>query len=87
MHAVRHRREEIVEEKAWEMEKKRIERQKRIREETMMCRWIGQRLCLQQYCIDKENKILFDINDYMSDEKKYSTLTSRSQVGKLLDEW
>jgi hypothetical protein len=57
MDAVRVRTEQVEAERRAEEEQVRRAKLEQLRIEQHKCRIIGQRLCLQQYCIDKEIEI------------------------------
>jgi len=57
-----------------------------LKEETMKCNIIAQRITLQEYLMDREADILKDIDDWVSDEEKIKTL-DRATVETMLDGW
>jgi acetyl-CoA carboxylase alpha subunit len=85
MDAVRKRREYIIWEKSIEEEKKRIEFLKQMKQETMRCNVISQRIALQEYLADKQEQIAADL-DLWADDEKSKTL-KRDAVDAMLDDW
>jgi hypothetical protein len=85
MDAVRKRREYIIWEKSIEEEKKRIEFLKQMKQETMRCNVISQRIALQEFLADKQEQIAADLEAWADDEK-IKTL-DRATVDGMLDGW
>jgi len=57
-----------------------------MKQETMRCNIIAQRISLQEYLIEREANILKEIEDWVSDEEKVKTL-DRATVDAMMDEW
>jgi hypothetical protein len=46
----------------------------------------GQRICLQQFCLDKEGEIRSQLENIMGNEEKYKTV-QKDVVEKMIDGW
>lgn len=86
MDAIRKRREYLIWKAQVEAEEKRINFLKQMKQETMRCNIIAQRITLQEYLIEREAVIAKEIEDRLADEEKIKTL-DRTQVDQLLDTW
>lgn len=60
--------------------------QERLEEETKLCSMAGQRICLQQFCLDKEAEIKNQLETIMSSEDKYKSI-QKDVVEKMIDNW
>ena len=85
MDAIRKRREYLIWEASIEAEKKRIEFLKQMKQETMRCNVISQRIALQEYLIAKAEDIAKDLEEW-ADEDKVKTL-DRAQFDVMVDTW
>jgi len=85
MDAIRKRREYLIWEASIEAEKKRIEFLKQMKQETMRCNVISQRIALQEYLIAKTEDIAKDLEEW-ADEDKVKSL-DRAQFDAMLDTW
>lgn len=85
MDAVRKRREYIIWEKSIEEEKKRIEFLKQMKQETMRCNVVAQRIALQEFMADKQEQMTADL-EAAADPETVKSL-NREKVDKMLDEW
>jgi len=74
MDAVRKRREYLIWEASIEAEKKRIEFLKQMKQETMRCNVIAQRIALQEYLIERFEDISKEVEDWLADEERVKTL-------------
>lgn len=86
MTAVRDRRTEIQQVLEWQQELKRIERLKQLKQETMQCKWKGQRICFQHWMLAKENEIKQQMEGFITNKEQAKTLT-RPIVEKMIDSW
>ena len=87
MDAVHKRRQYIIWEKSIEEEKKRIEFLKQMKQETMRCNVISQRIALQEYLADRQEDISAELEAWASaDAEKLNQLT-RETVEQLFDTW
>lgn len=86
MDAIRKRREYLIWQEQVEAEEKRINFLKQMKQETMRCNIIAQRITLQEYLLERETQILKEIEDWVNDEEKVKTL-DRATVDGMLAEW
>jgi predicted transcriptional regulator len=86
MDAIRKRREYLIWEAQVEAEKKRIEFLKQMKQETMNCHAISQRITLQEYLVEGSEEILKEIDEWMADDEKIKTL-NKQQVDAMIDTW
>lgn len=86
MNAVRKKREFILEEKKKAAEEMRIQELQRLKEETMKCNIISQRITLQEYLLTKETEISEKIDFYFQNEDDYKML-NREMTEQIFDEW
>ena len=86
MTAIRDRRMELNQEESWKNEVLRREKAKRLKDETMQCKWKGQRSCLQQFLYAKDAEIKFQIDNYINNKEQAKTLT-KIIVEKMIDDW
>lgn len=86
MDAVNKRREYLLTNKARSEELMREDELKRLKEETMRCNIISQRITLQEYCIEKADDIKSTIENMLKDEEGIKAL-SREDVENLFDTW
>ena len=87
MDAVHKRRQYIIWEKSIEEEKKRIEFLKQMKQETMRCNVISQRIALQEFLADRQEDITAELEAWASaDAEKLNQLT-RETVEQLFDTW
>ena len=70
MDAINKRREHILEETRKNAEESRILELKRLKEETMKCNIISQRIDLQEYCITKSEEVVELIEGYINNEEE-----------------
>ena len=57
-----------------------------MKQETLRCNKIAQRIVMQEYMIDKSEEILKDIEEYTADEEKIKLLT-KDVVVSMMDTW
>ena len=57
-----------------------------MKQETLRCNKIAQRIVLQEYMIERQEEILRDIEDYTADEEKIKTLT-KDVADSMIDSW
>jgi hypothetical protein len=74
MDAIRKRREYLIWEAQVEAEKKRIDFLKQMKQETMNCHAIAQRITLQEHLLQASEDILVEIEAWTADEEKVKTL-------------
>jgi 16S rRNA G527 N7-methylase RsmG len=74
MDAIRKRREYLIWEAQVEAEKKRIDFLKQMKQETMNCHAISQRITLQEHLLEASEDILVEIEAWTADEEKVKTL-------------
>ena len=88
MDAIRAKREDIKRKEMWKQELDRRKKLQRIYEETMECKWIGQRLCLQINLINKATTIFSEMEPFrfVNNDTTSKTLT-REMVEKMIDRW
>lgn len=86
MDAIKRRREYLEWEAKVGAEKKRIEFLRRLKQETMQCNIIAQRIALQEYLIDREELIMTEIDSFTTDEEKKKTL-DRAKVLEWFESW
>lgn len=68
MDAIKFRRQELeIAESIKNEEAERI-RLKKIKEETLRCHKVSLRMCLQQFCVENEEQIKNDIQEYLENE-------------------
>jgi len=86
MDAIRKRREYLIWQEQVEAEEKRIAFLKQMKQETMRCNVIAQRIALQEHLLERAEDIAKEIEEWVNDEEKIKTL-DRSQVDLMLDTW
>ena len=86
MDAIRKRREYLIWQEQVEAETKRIAFLKQMKQETMRCNAISQRIALQEYFIEREPEISKEIQEWVDDDEKIKTL-DRATVEDMLDTW
>jgi hypothetical protein len=86
MDAVNKRREYLLTNKAKSEELMREEELRRLKEETMRCNIISQRISLQEYCIEKGDEIKNTIDTMLKNEEEIKKL-SKEDVENLFDSW
>ena len=57
-----------------------------MKQETLRCNKIAQRIVLQEYMIEKAEEIQKDIEEWTGDEEKIKTL-KREDVDSMIDTW
>jgi hypothetical protein len=57
-----------------------------MKQETLRCNKIAQRIVLQEYMIERHEEILRDIEEYTADEEKIKTLT-KDVADSMIDTW
>jgi hypothetical protein len=85
MNAVRNRRQALLEEKRKKAELERLEELRRLKEETMICNIISQRIQLQEYLLAQEQTLAKALEDKIQDEENFKAL-DRAHVENFLDE-
>lgn len=63
MNAIRARRDYILEERKKEAQETRLQELRRLKEETMKCNIIAQRISLQEFMMDRADEIKEKINE------------------------
>jgi len=86
MNAVRNRRQALLEEKRRLAEHERLQELKRLKEETMKCNIIAQRISLQEFLLSGESTITKLIEDIMQNDEEIKNL-DRNAVEAMLDQW
>ena len=86
MDAIRKRREYLIWEEQVTAENERIQFLKEMKQETMRCNIVAQRITLQEYLMEKYDEIIKDIEEWTGDEEKIKTLT-RDIVEQMMDQW
>lgn len=86
MDAIRKRREYLVWKAEVEAEQKRIDFLKQMKQETLRCNKIAQRIVLQEYLMERQEDILKEIEDWTGDEEKIKGLTTEI-VNSMIDGW
>mmetsp|Transcript_30127 Transcript_30127/g.46040 ORF Transcript_30127/g.46040 Transcript_30127/m.46040 type:complete len:143 (+) Transcript_30127:831-1259(+) len=86
MEAIRQRREYLIWQEQIEAEEKRINFLKQMKQETMRCNIIAQRIALQEFLYEKSEDINKEIDDWINDEEKIKTL-DRATVDAMFDTW
>ena len=86
MNAVRNRRQALLEEKRRLAEHERLQELKRLKEETMKCNIIAQRISLQEFLLSGEATITKLIEDIMQNDEEIKNL-DRHAVEAMLDQW
>lgn len=74
MDAIRKRREFLIWQQEVEAEEKRINFLKQMKQETMRCSPIAQRIALQEYLMDKAEAVVKEMEEWLADEEKVKTL-------------
>jgi len=57
-----------------------------MKQETMRCNIVAQRITLQEYLIEKYEEITKDIEEWTGDDEKIKTL-DRKTVDEMIDQW
>jgi hypothetical protein len=86
MDAVNKRRDYIRNNTAREERAKRNEELRRLKEETMRCNIVAQRIAFQEFCITKAEHIKIVIGDKLKDEENIRNLSTQD-VEDLFTEW
>lgn len=86
MDIVRTKREEIKEKRRIEDEQRRREEAETLRQETMVCHEVANRMALQEFMSLRSEELLKQIDDIMGNSEQYEQL-DRDQVDHLLDQW
>ena len=86
MDAVNKRREHLIQQKAEVEGKQREQELRRLKEETMRCNIISQRISFQEFCIQKADEIKETIENMLKNEEEIKKL-SRQDVEDLFDQW
>lgn len=86
MTAIRERKEDILHENEWKRELLLREKAQRVQDETMQCKWKGQRSCLQEFLLQKEAEIKFQMDNLINNKEQAKTLT-KAIVEKMIDAW
>ena len=86
MDAIRKRREYLIWQEQVEAEEKRIAFLKQMKQETMRCNIIAQRVTLQEYLIEREAHIAREVEEWLAYEEKLKML-DRATVDELIDSW
>ena len=86
MDAVRKRREYLIWQEQVDAEEKRINFLKKMKQETMRCNILAQRITLQEYMMVKVEDINKDIDEWVNDEEAIKKL-DRTKVEEMFDDW
>ena len=88
MDAIRARRELIIEQKQREAENQRISELRRLKEETMKCNIIAQRIALQEFLIEREKEITDTIEEHLAkpNEDLAKEMTTENVIA-MIKEW
>ena len=86
MDAIRKRREYLIWQEQVEAEEKRIAFLKQMKQETMRCHIIAQRITIQEHMAGQADKINKEIDEWVQDEEKIKTL-DRATVDQMMDQW
>ena len=68
MDAIKFRRQELEIAESIKKEEEDKARLKKIKEETLKCHKVSLRMCLQQFCVENEEQIKNDIQEYLDNE-------------------
>ena len=71
MDAIKFRRQELQIAEEIRQEEEAKARLKKIKEETLRCHKVSLRMCLQQFCLENEEQIKNDIQEYLDNEVIY----------------
>ena len=86
MDAIKHRRMELEIEDQMKKEEEAKALKKKVMEETLRCHTTALRMSLQQYCIDNDEKIKNEIQEYLDNEEIQKKL-NKDKVGLMIDNW
>ena len=86
MNAVRRRREHVLEERRKQAEEQRLAELKKLKEETMKCNIIAQRIAIQEFLLAKDGIISTKLDDILQNDEEAKTL-DRKAIEDLLDQW
>jgi hypothetical protein len=86
MDAIRKRREYLIWEEQVTAEEERIQFLKQLKQETMKCNIVAQRITLQEYLVEKYDDIVKDIEEWTGDEEKIKTL-DRATAEAMMSQW
>lgn len=86
MDSINRRREHIITQRQIEEERRREVELKRLKEETMKCNIIAQRISFQEFCISKETEIKEKIDTLIKNEEEIVHL-KREDVEDLFNQW
>ena len=85
MNSLRKRRAELEDKKKTEFEEERKELLKRLKEETVKCNRIAQRIELQEFCKGKEEEILKKVEPLTNKDSEETKKLDRKTVESILD--
>jgi len=74
MDAIRKRREYLIWEEKVRVEKERVDFKKKMKDETMRCNVIAQRIALQEHLVREQEGITREIEEWLADEEKLKSL-------------
>lgn len=57
-----------------------------MKQETMRCNIISQRIAIQEYLCERQEAIMKEIDEWVADEERIKTL-DRAQVDAMMDIW
>ena len=86
MNAVRNRRQVIEDQLRAEEKLKHENNLKRVKEETIICNRIAQRIDLQEFCLRKATDIIYMIEQLVQNLEDVKCL-DRNEVERIMDEW
>ena len=87
MDAVRARRSLLQAKMQREADNEEIQRKMRLREETMKCNIIAQRMSLQEHLLMNSEEIMKLIDDYLNNDEEAKTLTKDKVSEEIFSEW
>lgn len=89
MTAVRNRRAAVLEERRKQAEEQRLLELKRLKEETMKCNVIAQRIALQEFLMERQVDIEEALDKYLVNEQEEAKAKDikRADVESLFQEW
>lgn len=87
MEAVRNRRLDLIEEKKWKQIDEQRDIIKQLMEEKIKCDFVGQRMTLQQHCVNQKAQIAAIIDEKLTASEEILKQLNRQKVEEMIDQW
>lgn len=90
MNELREHRQNVRDGQKWKELEIERERRERLYEDIMQCKLIGQRMCLQQFCVENEVEIRAQLEGFVqiaNETQEKAKIFTKEFVGGKIDEW